>query len=73
MACLDLFRNIPVETEISSDFPTQSTPENTFNFIESDQKAVENLLPALSKTNMVEWTKKRMDAFVKTIPECRSG
>ncbi len=43
---LDLFRNIPVETEISSDFPTQSTPENTFNFIESELKDIENLLPS---------------------------
>lgn len=42
---LDLFRNIAVETEISSEFPTQLTPENTFNFIETELLEAEKVVP----------------------------
>jgi hypothetical protein len=41
----DFFRNIPVVTSISTNVPTQSPPRSTFDFIESELKAVENELP----------------------------
>ncbi len=43
---LDLFRNIAVETQISSEFPAQSKPAETFAFIEKELMEVEKLLPA---------------------------
>lgn len=42
---LDLFRNIPLATQISADFPVQADPEELFAFIESELKDIENLLP----------------------------
>jgi hypothetical protein len=42
---LDLFRNIVLETSISSGFPTQKTPQETFAFIEKELLEIEPLLP----------------------------
>ncbi len=39
---LDLFRNLPILTKISTDLPVQSTPEELFAFIESELVAIEN-------------------------------
>jgi len=41
---LDLFKNIAVVTEITSEFPTQNTPQETFDFIESELKEIESEL-----------------------------
>ncbi|HET8858982.1 RagB/SusD family nutrient uptake outer membrane protein [Marivirga sp.] len=42
---LDLFRNIPLVTQITADFPVQTSPQNIFDFIESELQAIENELP----------------------------
>lgn len=42
---LDLFRNIPLVTEISADFPVQADPFVLFEFIETELKEIEVLLP----------------------------
>lgn len=38
---LDLFRNVPILTAISTDLPSQSTPEELFKFIEDELTAIE--------------------------------
>lgn len=45
---LDLFRNIPLITDedgVGAFLPEQETPETTFNYIESELLAIEDLLP----------------------------
>lgn len=42
---LDLFRNIPIVTQITTDFPVQDSPEEVFNFITEELNAIENELP----------------------------
>ena len=45
---LDLFRNIPFFTEedaLGAEAPAQGTPQEVFNFIESELLAIENALP----------------------------
>ncbi|SMG18007.1 Starch-binding associating with outer membrane [Marivirga sericea] len=42
---LDLFRNVPIVTEITTDFPVQNTPEEVFNFIAEELSAIEGDLP----------------------------
>lgn len=39
---LDLFKNIAVVTEITSEFPTQNTPQETFDFIDQELKEIES-------------------------------
>ena len=41
---LDLFRNVPLVTEITSDPPSQATPQKTFDFIESELNDLESIL-----------------------------
>lgn len=41
---LDLFRNVPLITTISGDFPEQSNAEGIFNFIESELNEIEPLM-----------------------------
>ena len=41
---LDLFRNIPVVTEVTTDFPKQTPPEETFQFIADELSAIESEL-----------------------------
>ena len=43
---LDFFRNVAVVTEISSEFPTQSTPAELFAFIENELIEIENEMAA---------------------------
>ncbi|WP_421874883.1 RagB/SusD family nutrient uptake outer membrane protein [Marinoscillum sp.] len=43
---LDLFRNVPLITTISGDFPEQSNAEGIFNFIESELNEIEPLMAA---------------------------
>jgi hypothetical protein len=43
---LDLFRNVPILTKISTDLPSQATPEELFNFIESELIAIESEMVA---------------------------
>lgn len=38
---LDLFRNVPLVTTISADFPSQATPQQVFDFIESELAEIE--------------------------------
>lgn len=38
---LDLFRNVPLLTKISTDLPSQASPEELFNFIENELIAIE--------------------------------
>ena len=47
---LDLFRNVSVVTSISTSNPSQSTPEATFAFIESELNDIEDVMLA-PKTN----------------------
>lgn len=42
---LDLFRNIPLVTEITADPPSQATPQELFSFIEQELSEIESLLP----------------------------
>lgn len=42
---LDLFRNVPLVTAITADLPTQATPQQLFDFIESELLAIESELP----------------------------
>lgn len=44
---LDLFRNIPffTEADLGAEAPEQGTPQEVFNFIESELLAIENALP----------------------------
>jgi len=42
---LDLFRNIPLATEISSDLPSQASPQELFNFIEAELNEIVNIVP----------------------------
>lgn len=42
---LDLFRNVPLVTKITSDPPSQATPQETFDFIESELNDIEGDLP----------------------------
>ena len=39
---LDLFRNVPILTKISTDLPSQATPQELFEFIESELIAIES-------------------------------
>ena len=50
---LDLYRNVPHvdENTTVSTLPTQATPQQTFDFIESELKAVRGSLPAKSTGN----------------------
>ncbi|GAB3336366.1 RagB/SusD family nutrient uptake outer membrane protein [Marivirga atlantica] len=41
---LDLFRNIPLVTEITANPPAQSTPEAVFSFIETELNDIESLM-----------------------------
>lgn len=41
---LDLFRNVPLTTEIVSDPPSQSSPRAVFEFIESELSAIESTI-----------------------------
>ena len=43
---IDLFRNVPLVTEITTNPPSQAAPQKTFDFIESELNAVEAVLPA---------------------------
>ncbi|MFY0688668.1 MAG: RagB/SusD family nutrient uptake outer membrane protein [Cyclobacteriaceae bacterium] len=43
---LDLFRNVPLVTEITTEPPVQASPNETFSFIESELAAIESQLPA---------------------------
>ncbi len=43
---LDFFRNIALVTEITSDFPTQSTPSELFNFITTELSEIESEMVA---------------------------
>ncbi|MFK7807426.1 MAG: RagB/SusD family nutrient uptake outer membrane protein [Saprospiraceae bacterium] len=43
---LDLFRSIPLVTEISTDLPSKATAQEIYDFIESELKEIESLLPA---------------------------
>lgn len=42
---LDLFRNVVLAEEVSVGFPEQATPEEMFNFIQSELAAIESELP----------------------------
>lgn len=42
---LDLFRNIPIVTEITADPPEQSSPQELFDFIRTELESVEAELP----------------------------
>lgn len=42
---LDLFRNVPLATSISAGFPAQATPQELFDFIESELNDIESLVP----------------------------
>lgn len=42
---LDLFRNVPLVTEITTNPPSQATPQETFDFIEAELNAIESNLP----------------------------
>lgn len=42
---LDLFRNIPLSTKISASFPVQATPQELFNFLDTELQEIEQLLP----------------------------
>ncbi|HNP17808.1 MAG TPA: RagB/SusD family nutrient uptake outer membrane protein [Fulvivirga sp.] len=42
---LDLFRNVPLVTTITSAPPTQATPDQLFTFIETELNEIEGLLP----------------------------
>jgi len=42
---IDLFRNVPLVTEITTDPPSQASPQETFDFIESELNELESLLP----------------------------
>jgi hypothetical protein len=41
---LDLFRNVPILTTISTDLPSQATPQELFNFIESELNDIESTM-----------------------------
>ncbi|HRX29794.1 MAG TPA: RagB/SusD family nutrient uptake outer membrane protein [Saprospiraceae bacterium] len=41
----DLFRNIPIVTEITADYPSQATPAETFAFIANELSEIESELP----------------------------
>ena len=43
---LDLFRNVPLLTKISTDLPSQATPEELFNFIEAELLDIEPVMIA---------------------------
>ncbi len=43
---LDLFRNIPLATDISAGFPAQAPPEEVFNFISSELSDIEEGMKA---------------------------
>ncbi|MFK8102495.1 MAG: RagB/SusD family nutrient uptake outer membrane protein [Saprospiraceae bacterium] len=43
---LDFFKNVALVTEISADFPTQSSPTELFNFIDDELKDLESKLAA---------------------------
>ncbi|MDH5610184.1 MAG: RagB/SusD family nutrient uptake outer membrane protein, partial [Cyclobacteriaceae bacterium] len=43
---LDLYRNVPILTRIIAEPPVQATPQEVFDFIESELNDIENLLPA---------------------------
>lgn len=43
---IDLFRNVPLVTKITTDPPSQASPQQVFDFIESELNDVESLLPA---------------------------
>ena len=42
---LDFFRNIPIATTITSEFPQQASPQELYDFIETELAAVESVLP----------------------------
>ena len=42
---LDLFRNVPIVTEITADPPLQASPQETFDFIRTELEAIEAELP----------------------------
>lgn len=42
---LDLFGSIPLATQISSDFPAQASPQELFDFIETELAEIEENLP----------------------------
>ena len=46
---LDLYGNVPLTTEISTELPTQSNRTELFNFIESELLEIESIL--LNKSN----------------------
>ncbi len=41
---LDLFRNVPLLTKISTELPSQATPEELFSFIESELNDIEGVM-----------------------------
>lgn len=43
---LDFFRNVPLETEVSANTPSQVSPLDLYNFIKDELIAVEEVLPA---------------------------
>ncbi len=43
---LDLFRNVPLLTSISTDLPSQASPEELFSFIESELNDIEGIMTA---------------------------
>jgi len=44
---LDLFRNVPLESEISVDLPLQAEPVDLYNFIEAELAEIESIIPAV--------------------------
>lgn len=43
---LDLFRNVPILTKITTSLPTQATPDELFNFIETELNEIEAVMVA---------------------------
>jgi len=51
---LDLYGNVPLTTEISTELPTQSNRTELFNFIESELMAIESILLASNEYGRVD-------------------
>lgn len=51
---LDLYGNVPLTTEISTDLPTQSNRTELFNFIESELMEIESILLASNEYGRVD-------------------
>jgi len=51
---MDLFGNIPLTTEITTELPMQSSREEIFNFVESELLEIEAILPASNEYGRVD-------------------